>query len=105
MRPRSSGDEATVPRKLVVTADDFGLTRATSAAIIEAHRNGIVTAVSVLGNGPTGGTGGTTSVKRFWTPRLGLRSASPASTSSARATLRCMRLDRGRPDEERKPDR
>jgi len=36
----------------VVTADDFGLTPGTSQAILEAHRSGIVTAVSVLGNGP-----------------------------------------------------
>ena len=39
-------------RVLVVTADDFGLTAATSRAIIDAHERGIVTAVSVLGNGP-----------------------------------------------------
>lgn len=36
----------------MVTADDFGLTPGTSQAILEAHRSGIVTAVSVLGNGP-----------------------------------------------------
>lgn len=39
-------------RLLVVTADDFGLTVGTSEAIVEAHRSGIVTATSVLGNGP-----------------------------------------------------
>lgn len=39
-------------RLLLVTADDFGLTPGMSQAIIEAHRSGIVTAVSVLGNGP-----------------------------------------------------
>ena len=38
-------------RVLVVTADDFGLTTATSQACIEAHRHGMVSAVSVLGNG------------------------------------------------------
>jgi predicted glycoside hydrolase/deacetylase ChbG (UPF0249 family) len=39
-------------RTLIVTADDFGLTRATSEAIVDAHRNGIVTATSLLANGP-----------------------------------------------------
>lgn len=36
------------PIPLIVTADDFGLTAATSAAILAAHRDGIVTATSVL---------------------------------------------------------
>jgi len=38
-------------RLLLVTADDFGLTQRTSEACVLAHREGIVTAVSVLGNG------------------------------------------------------
>lgn len=36
----------------MVTADDFGLTAATSTAIVDAHRHGVVTATSILGNGP-----------------------------------------------------
>ncbi len=39
-------------RLLVVNADDFGLTEGVSTAILEAHRSGVVTATSVLGNGP-----------------------------------------------------
>ena len=37
---------------LIVTADDYGLTDATSRAIIEAHHEGIVTATSVLAVAP-----------------------------------------------------
>jgi predicted glycoside hydrolase/deacetylase ChbG (UPF0249 family) len=36
--------------QLVVNADDFGMTPAISRGIIEAHRAGIVTSVSLLGN-------------------------------------------------------
>jgi predicted glycoside hydrolase/deacetylase ChbG (UPF0249 family) len=36
------------PTPLIITADDFGLTGATSKAIVEAHLRGIVTATSVL---------------------------------------------------------
>lgn len=38
--------------ELIVTADDYGLTDATSRAIIEAHQHGIVTATSVLAVAP-----------------------------------------------------
>lgn len=34
--------------RLAVTADDYGLTRATSAAVLDTHRSGIVTGTSVL---------------------------------------------------------
>src|ERR1700690_988042 len=37
--------------RLVVNADDFGLTAGTNDAIIDAHRNGIVTSASLLANG------------------------------------------------------
>ncbi len=43
-------------RLLVVTADDYGLTTATSRAILEAHERGLVTAVSVLPNAPATAT-------------------------------------------------
>jgi len=38
-------------RKLIVTADDVGLDRGMTAGAIEAHRNGIVTACSIVANG------------------------------------------------------
>ena len=38
-------------KRLIVTADDIGLDRGMVAAAIEAHRNGIVTACSVVANG------------------------------------------------------
>ena len=38
-------------RKLIVTADDVGLDPGMTAGAIEAHRNGIVTACSVVANG------------------------------------------------------
>jgi chitin disaccharide deacetylase len=39
-------------RLLIVNADDYGLTRGVSRAIIEAHRDGVVTSTSVLPVGP-----------------------------------------------------
>jgi predicted glycoside hydrolase/deacetylase ChbG (UPF0249 family) len=39
------------PRRLIVTADDVGLDRGMTAGAIEAHRDGIVTACSVVANG------------------------------------------------------
>jgi predicted glycoside hydrolase/deacetylase ChbG (UPF0249 family) len=38
------------PIRLVVNADDFGLSTAISRGILAAHRNGIVTSTSLLGN-------------------------------------------------------
>ena len=38
-------------RRLIVTADDVGLDRGMTAGAIEAHRNGIVTACSIVANG------------------------------------------------------
>ena len=40
-----------VSRRLVVTADDVGLDRGMTAGAIRAHRNGIVTACSIVANG------------------------------------------------------
>jgi predicted glycoside hydrolase/deacetylase ChbG (UPF0249 family) len=37
--------------RLIVNADDFGLTEGTNRAIIDAHRTGIVTSTSLLANG------------------------------------------------------
>jgi predicted glycoside hydrolase/deacetylase ChbG (UPF0249 family) len=39
-------------RRLIVTADDFGLTEGVNRAIIHAHRKGIVTSASLMVNGP-----------------------------------------------------
>src|SRR5882724_4025981 len=36
---------------LIVNADDFGMTEGHNRAIIDAHRNGIVTSTSLLANG------------------------------------------------------
>lgn len=38
-------------RKLVVNADDFGFTRDVNQGIIKAHRNGILTATTLMANG------------------------------------------------------
>src|SRR5205809_7840266 len=38
-------------KQLIVTADDVGLDRGMTAGAIEAHRNGIVTACSIVANG------------------------------------------------------
>ncbi len=41
-------------RRLIVNADDFGRTRGTSAGIIRAHLNGIVTGTTAMMNLPGG---------------------------------------------------
>lgn len=41
-----------VPRQLVVNADDFGLTPGINRGIIRAHRDGIVTSASLMVRGP-----------------------------------------------------
>lgn len=39
-------------RKLIVNADDFGLTEGVNRAVIEGHRNGIITSTTLMANGP-----------------------------------------------------
>jgi predicted glycoside hydrolase/deacetylase ChbG (UPF0249 family) len=39
-------------RSLIVNADDFGFTRDTNAGIVEAHRNGILTATTLMAEAP-----------------------------------------------------
>ena len=38
-------------RLLIVNADDFGFTRGVNAGIVEAHKNGILTAATLMANG------------------------------------------------------
>jgi predicted glycoside hydrolase/deacetylase ChbG (UPF0249 family) len=49
--PRSPQPAAPARHKLLVTADDVGLDRGMTSGAIEAHRNGIVTACSIVANG------------------------------------------------------
>jgi predicted glycoside hydrolase/deacetylase ChbG (UPF0249 family) len=39
-------------KRLIVNADDFGFTRDVNAGIVEAHRNGILTATTLMADGP-----------------------------------------------------
>jgi chitin disaccharide deacetylase len=39
-----------MPRRLIINADDFGMTRGVNRAIAEAHRAGIVTSATVMAN-------------------------------------------------------
>ena len=38
--------------QLIIHADDFGLTRGINYGIVDAHRRGVVTATSLIANGP-----------------------------------------------------
>ena len=38
--------------RLIINADDFGLTEGINDAIIEGHRRGIVTSTTLMANGP-----------------------------------------------------
>jgi hopanoid biosynthesis associated protein HpnK len=39
-------------RRLIINADDFGLTAGVNRAIVEAHEHGVVTSATVMSNGP-----------------------------------------------------
>ena len=45
-------DDATRPKRLIVNADDYGLTEGVSRAILRAHAQGVVTSTSVLALAP-----------------------------------------------------
>ncbi|MDR1613662.1 MAG: ChbG/HpnK family deacetylase [Planctomycetota bacterium] len=45
-------NDANPPRRLIVNADDFGLSQAVNVGIVRAHREGILTAASLLANAP-----------------------------------------------------
>jgi hopanoid biosynthesis associated protein HpnK len=53
IKPRGSTRQATEPaqKSLIVTADDFGFSRAVNAGIIRAHREGVLTATSLMVTG------------------------------------------------------
>ena len=38
------------PRRLIINADDFGLTSGVNRAIIEAHQRGVVTSTTLMAN-------------------------------------------------------
>jgi hopanoid biosynthesis associated protein HpnK len=44
-------ESAKPSRKLIVNADDFGASESINAAVIQAHRNGILTSASIMVNG------------------------------------------------------
>lgn len=56
-------------RRLIINADDFGLTRGVNRAIVEAHENGIVTSATLMANGLALGDAVSLARSR---PRLGL---------------------------------
>jgi len=39
-------------RRLIINADDFGLTSGVNCGIVEAHRHGVVTSTTLMANGP-----------------------------------------------------
>ena len=39
-------------RRLIINADDFGLTRGVNRAIVEGHARGVITSASLMANGP-----------------------------------------------------
>jgi len=58
-----------LPRRLIVNADDFGLSDSVNAAVIRAHREGILTTASLMVNEP--GTAAAVALARE-NPRLGV---------------------------------
>ena len=52
MAPREMAAELSIPpvRRLIVNADDFGLSTSVNAAVIRAHREGILTTASLMVN-------------------------------------------------------
>ena len=75
---------------LIVNADDYGLTEGVSRAILDAHRDGIVTSTSVLALAP-----GVRHLGAVAGRRPGARHAGPTSPRWAR-TRRCCRPARSR---------
>ena len=53
--PRGWASEMAAERSLIVNADDFGLSAAVNAGILEAHERGIVTSTSIMVRKPAAG--------------------------------------------------
>jgi hopanoid biosynthesis associated protein HpnK len=51
-RPAQAGTPGQIRRRLIVNADDFGRSRSINAAVIRAHREGILTSASLMVNEP-----------------------------------------------------
>ena len=51
-RSANTGTPNPKPRRLIVNADDFGLSRSVNEAVIRAHREGILTSASLMVNEP-----------------------------------------------------
>jgi hopanoid biosynthesis associated protein HpnK len=51
-RPAEAGTPNPMPRRLIVNADDFGLSHSVNEAVIRAHREGILTTASLMVNEP-----------------------------------------------------
>src|SRR5688572_20275118 len=51
-RTRPALERKSKERRLIVNADDFGLSSSANGAIIQAHRNGILTSASLMMNEP-----------------------------------------------------
>src|ERR1700709_9552 len=47
----SSWQSSSVSLRLIFNADDFGFTRDVNEGIVEAHRNGVLTATTLMANG------------------------------------------------------
>jgi len=52
LRPAEAGTPNPMPRRLIVNADDFGLSHSVNEAVIRAHRDGILTSASLMVNEP-----------------------------------------------------
>jgi hopanoid biosynthesis associated protein HpnK len=51
-RPAEAGTPNLISRRLIVNADDFGLSPSVNAAVLRAHRDGILTTASLMVNEP-----------------------------------------------------
>jgi hypothetical protein len=71
-----------VARRLIVNADDFGLTAGVSRGILDAHRRGIVTSTTLLVNRPL-----TPALIALPSARARAVAATPVGTQQQRARL------------------
>ncbi|PRR81246.1 hypothetical protein CLVI_26580 [Clostridium vincentii] len=52
LRPKKRFDERGINMKLIVNADDFGITKAVTLGILEAHEQGVLTSTTLMCNMP-----------------------------------------------------